>query len=126
MQAEFAKGNFDTPMARRKASFASSDEVWKYIDELKISNVNLSVPDIETILETIIYDGRVEKNVILVKQGTEHTTLNTYRAISSSIQGTGLTRTPCGVCPVMKDCREGNNNDISPSNCIYITEWFDY
>lgn len=52
--------------------------------------------DIETILDTLIYDGKVER--ALVAQGEGHTKL--YRAIQPVIQHTPLMRSPCGVCPV--------------------------
>ncbi len=49
------------PVATRNASTASSKEVLKYISELGISKVQLKVEDIEAILDTLIYDGKVEK-----------------------------------------------------------------
>jgi hypothetical protein len=32
-----------------------------------------------------------------------------------------LTETPCGMCPVINQCCEGGI--ISPTNCVYITNW---
>lgn len=115
---------FDSILERRRASFATSDEVLNYINELKVSNVSLSVEDIESILETIIFDGQVEKIVTNVRVGNDHVQKNAYRAIEPPVRDTGLVRTPCGVCPVMHDCHEGG--DISPSTCIYFNDWYEF
>ncbi len=59
--------------------------------------VQLSVEDIETILDTLIYDGKVEKTVSASDAGEE---VQLYRAVRPLIGTTGLMKTPCGMCPV--------------------------
>ncbi|RMB93649.1 hypothetical protein DUI87_29876 [Hirundo rustica rustica] len=101
-KAEAARDSKQNPMIQRNSSFASSHEVWKYICELGISKVELSMEDIETILNTLIYDGKVEMTIIAAKEGTVGSVdgqMRLYRAISPLIQPTGLVRTPCGLCP---------------------------
>ncbi|XP_025067910.1 DNA-directed RNA polymerase III subunit RPC6 isoform X2 [Alligator sinensis] len=91
------------------------------------SKVELSMEDIETILNTLIYDGKVEMTIIAAKEGTVGSVdgqMKLYRAVNPIIQPTGLVRTPCGLCPVFDDCHEGG--EISPSNCIYMTEWLEF
>lgn len=56
--------------------------------------VNLSLEDIETILDTIVYDGKVEK-YITVDLGKN------YRAVEPLLPPPGFVRIPCGVCPVI-------------------------
>nr|CAD7570895.1 unnamed protein product [Timema californicum] len=80
------------PIAARNISYASSKDVWKFISELGISKVQLSVEDIETILDTLLYDGKVERSVAL--DGSY-----LYRAIESLLDAPGIVRMPCGVCP---------------------------
>lgn len=61
--------------------------------------------DIETILNTLIYDGKVEMTVIAAKEGTVGSVdgqMKLYRGVNPVIQPTGLVRTPCGLCPVTK------------------------
>ncbi|XP_073413544.1 DNA-directed RNA polymerase III subunit RPC6 isoform X2 [Dendrobates tinctorius] len=126
-KAEAARDSKQNPMIQRNSSFASSHEVWKYICELGISKVELSMEDIETILNTLIYDGKVEMTIIAAKEGTVGCVdgqMKLYRAVNPIIQPAGLVRTPCGLCPVFHDCHEGG--EISPSNCIYMTEWLEY
>ncbi|KAF7240492.1 DNA-directed RNA polymerase III subunit RPC6, partial [Varanus komodoensis] len=126
-KAEAARDSKQSPMIQRNSSFASSHEVWKYISELGISKVELSMEDIETILNTLIYDGKVEMTIIVAKEATAGSVdghLKLYRSVNPIIQPTGLVRTPCGLCPVFDDCHEGG--EISPSNCIYMTEWLEF
>lgn len=64
--------------------------------------------DIETILNTLIYDGKVEMTVIAAKEGTVGSVdgqMKLYRGVNPVIQPTGLVRTPCGLCPVTKMTR---------------------
>ncbi|KAK1875867.1 DNA-directed RNA polymerase III subunit RPC6 [Dissostichus eleginoides] len=113
--------------SKRNSSLATSHEVWKYICELGISKVDLSMDDIETILNTLIYDGKVELTVIAAKEGTVGSVdgqMKLYRGVNAVLLPTGMVRTPCGLCPVFDDCQEGG--EISPSNCIYMTEWLDF
>lgn len=59
--------------------------------------------DIETILNTLIYDGKVEMTVIAAKEGTVGSVdgqMKLYRGVNPIIQPTGLVKTPCGLCPV--------------------------
>lgn len=59
--------------------------------------------DIETILNTLIYDGKVEMTIIAAKEGTVGSVdgqVKLYRGVNAIIQPTGMVRTPCGLCPV--------------------------
>ncbi|CAI9725220.1 DNA-directed RNA polymerase III subunit RPC6-like [Octopus vulgaris] len=126
-KAANARETLSTPIMQRNASFASSTDVWKYISELGISKVKLAVEDIETILDTLIYDGKVERSIVAgpcSSSGASGSITKLYRAIKPLIQPTGLTRMPCGTCPVFHLCSE--DGVISPTSCIYMKEWLDY
>ena len=62
------------------------------------SQVNLSVPDIEKILDTLIYDGKVERR-LQAGSGVQEQ-LKLYRATQTLLPPVGLVKTPCGICPV--------------------------
>lgn len=47
----------------------------------------------ETILNTLVYDGKAERTVL--SDGSFM-----YRAVESLLSPPGIVRTPCGVCPV--------------------------
>ncbi|GAB1866150.1 DNA-directed RNA polymerase III subunit RPC6 [Camponotus japonicus] len=104
------------PIAARNMTFASSKDVWKFISDLGISKVKLSVTNIEMILNTLVYDGKVER--ILAGDGS-----NLYRAIEPLVISPGLIRTPCGLCPVRKHCFD--DGPVTPIKCQYIREWLD-
>lgn len=55
--------------------------------------------DIETILNTLIYDGKVEMTVSL-GQSEKSARTKMFRAIKPLSEPAGLMRVPCGVCPV--------------------------
>ncbi|XP_043254838.1 DNA-directed RNA polymerase III subunit RPC6 isoform X2 [Colletes gigas] len=69
------------PIAARNVTFASSKEV------------KLSVEDLEMILDTLVYDGKVERT--LSGDGS-----NLYRAVEPLLNSPGLIKSACGVCPV--------------------------
>ncbi|KAJ3614161.1 hypothetical protein NHX12_017737 [Muraenolepis orangiensis] len=126
-KAEVAQDSKQSPMVQRNSSFATSHEIWKYICELGISKVDLSMEDIETILNTLIYDGKVEMTIIAAKEGTVGSVdgqVKLFRGVNPLIPPTSLVKTPCGLCPVFDECHEGG--EISPSRCIYLTEWLSF
>uniref|UniRef100_A0A671SZ07 DNA-directed RNA polymerase III subunit RPC6 n=1 Tax=Sinocyclocheilus anshuiensis TaxID=1608454 RepID=A0A671SZ07_9TELE len=114
LQSKVRLDSKQSPMVQKNSSFANSHEVWKYICELGISKVC-------TILNTLIFDGKVEMTIIAAKEGTVGSVdgqMKLYRGVNPIIQPTGLVKTPCGLCPVFDDCHEGG--EISPSNCVYM------
>lgn len=105
--------------SRREASYATSVEVLRVIENSKISRVQLSQADIEMILEKLVYDGLVERCVL---SHSNEDNIKSYRSTNQFVTSTGLMKMPCGVCPVSSDCHE--EGDITPVKCIYFTEWF--
>ena len=79
-----------------------------------ISKVQLKMEDIENILDTLIFDGKVEKT-------TKGKDAKFYRAIEPLVPTTGLVRIPCGICPVSKNC--GDIGAITPTKCTYLRDW---
>ena len=85
--------------------FLSSTSLSQFNIPLQIS---LSVQDIETILNTLIYDGKAE--MILITDVTDKAGTSShemggvqkklYRAVKPVVPVPGLMRVPCGVCPV--------------------------
>ena len=59
--------------------------------------VQLSVEDIEMILDTLIFDGKVEQSIVA---GGDAGQTKLYRAVNPLIPPSGLMRMPCGSCPV--------------------------
>ena len=79
-----------------------------------ISKVQLRLEDIEAILDTLVFDGKVEKTI------KDHDK-KYYRSIEPLVPTTGLVRIPCGICPVSRNC--GDVGAINPTKCTYLRDW---
>jgi len=125
-KAEMARKTNADPISQKNMMFTSSKEIWKFISELGISKVQLTESDIETILNTLIFDGKVERTVMAgqARAGGEPEQVKLYRAVKPVLPPTGLMRMPCGLCPLINQCTEGGL--ISPSTCQYMKDWLEY
>jgi hypothetical protein len=65
---------------------------------LGVIKVSLEKKEFEQVLETLIYDGKVEKTGRVNKQGEM---VYKYRCVNAPITSAGAVRIPCGVCPVI-------------------------
>jgi len=104
------------PIAVKNASMVSPGEVAKYIGELGIVKMALKEADIEHILDTIVADGKAERS-----ESMEGSIL--YRAVVPYFESAGLSRSPCGVCPVISRC--GDQGSVTPATCTYFRDWLD-
>lgn len=75
-----------------------------------ITNVAISPEEFGLLLQTLVFDGRLEL------MGGE-----LYRVAKPVTVPDYLTATPCGLCPVASQCRE--DGVISPSSCEYMAAW---
>lgn len=77
------------PIGTRNATYATTKEIADYIKKIKISNVELNLDDIDSILNTLIFDGKVERSVMHStgtankSSNSEHVSL--YRAVNSML-----------------------------------------
>lgn len=78
--------------------------------------VQLDEDDLETILKTVVYDGKAER--IVQVDGT-----SLYRAVESPLPTPGLVQIPCGVCPVIKNC--SMRGEVTPISCQYLNDWLE-
>uniref|UniRef100_H2YJT6 DNA-directed RNA polymerase III subunit RPC6 n=1 Tax=Ciona savignyi TaxID=51511 RepID=H2YJT6_CIOSA len=81
-----------SPTATNASCFASSEEILEFIAKLGISKVELSPEDIETILNTLIYDGKVQQTVAPTTRGGSK---KLFKAVKPWIETTDFARTPC-------------------------------
>jgi len=123
VSAQIASENHSDIMQRRKFSATSLNEIWKHINELKISKIDLSLGDVEKILDTVVYDGLAVKDSSS-SAGSFYTARNwaTTHIEKQPKNGTnGYVQIPCAFCPVASDCRP--KGLISPATCVYLNEW---
>jgi len=121
------------PILKRNASFASSSEIRNYIKDLRISKVELNLEDIETILNTLVYDGKVEKSIInksVISKSQDDGSgahMSCYRAVNSILDktlGSGFVRMPCMICPQIENCDP--DGIINPQTCVYMKDWLEF
>lgn len=106
----------DGPDMVLRTSLCSVKDVLAFITELKIITIKLEEDDLETILKTIVYDGKAQS--VLQNNGTY-----LYRAIDSLLPPEGLVQTPCGICPVIQNCSDVGS--VTPKTCAYMSEWLE-
>jgi DNA-directed RNA polymerase III subunit RPC6 len=86
--------------------------------------IELSQEEIELVLSTLVYDGRLEEVQSSVLLLTGYATgKKMYKASKMIRTPNYLTETPCGVCPVVSQCCDGGV--VSPATCPYMTQWLD-
>lgn len=92
-----------------------------------ISKVELSPEELELVVNTLVYDYRLEEVQASVLLLTGHSTSNKIYKVCKPLGASNksdldfLTGIPCGVCPIVTQCSEGGM--ISPSNCQYYLQW---
>lgn len=102
------------PLLVRNRSYATANDVHKFISELGISKVLLSVEDIESILYTVVLDNKAER--VLNAKGSF-----LYRAINNFLPPIGLVKSTCGICPIARRCAD--TGLVNPKACSYLTDW---
>ena len=70
-----------------------------------------------------MFDGKAERSVGVVQEADGGESTRFYRAVEPLVGTTGLMRSPCGGCPVVKDCSESAANAVNPVKCAYIKDW---
>lgn len=116
-----AHSTHSEPLAQASASLCSTQEVHTFITQLGISNVKLTVDNIRMILDTLIYDGRAEVQVMSQAGGDMQ---RLYRVVNPVFDNTGFSKIPCGICPVINHCCDGGA--ISPVTCVYMKDWLKF
>ena len=129
--ANFVLSAVADPILKKNASFVSSKEIRDYIKDLGISKVELNIDDIETILNTLVFDGKCERSIVSSASSSlgskQEAAISLYRAIEpilKSDKGSALIRTPCGICHLIDNCHQ--DGIINPSKCVYMKEWLDF
>ena len=70
----------------RNSSFLSSKEICQVISDMKILKFNLTVEDIETILDALVFEQKVEKST--TSDGNCDGQVNMYRTVASKMSYT--------------------------------------
>ncbi|KAJ1966041.1 34-kDa subunit of RNA polymerase III (C) [Dipsacomyces acuminosporus] len=115
--------------------FPTSSQIRRFISENKITNVDLSVENIEELLTMLVYDGKIERiapafNMDMgggssSKNGSRRSGVDwMYRALRITNKDSPFTDIPCGRCPVFDRCSE--TGAITPAKCEYYKKWLSF
>ncbi|OQR71300.1 DNA-directed RNA polymerase III subunit RPC6-like, partial [Tropilaelaps mercedesae] len=112
----------DDMVNMRNNSVASTKEVWSFIKQLGISKVELDVEDINVILGTLCFQGKVVRSVSSEKIKDSNEYLCLWAALDYLYQSPmAICNIACGRCPVRHDCSlHGVRN---PSKCEYTIDF---
>ncbi|KAG9413827.1 DNA-directed RNA polymerase III subunit RPC6 [Aphanomyces cochlioides] len=97
-------------------------QITDQVHESGITRVSLGPDEMMSILNTLIYEERVEEvRAIRIAHGEVGEVK--YKVSKDVSDFDSLSETPCGICPVFDQCADGNI--ISPATCVYLTKWLD-
>lgn len=108
-----ALGNFLITVVGSKSK-SNINEISETLKASGVFNVELSLDELELVLNTLVYDGELDE----IKKYPK-----TYQRIAKNkekeipLKG----EVPCLHCPVISQCVEGGI--ITPSSCIYLDKW---
>ena len=129
-------------LARGKVTL---EDVCDFVKQTKLSHVELGQEEVLQIVNTLVYDGKVDahEELELDKERDpddptgEHgdddddgldymeNVIVVYRPASLPIPKTSaFTAVPCGVCPVFQECAPGGL--VSPETCQYMQDWLSF
>ena len=118
------------PLLLRRASSdnpgAPADMMCDFVRHTKLSKVDLGVEEVLQIVNTLVYDGKVDAHESRRDNGApypEGTVFYTPAALPLQ-EHSDFTLVPCGICPVASDCHDGGL--ISPSSCVYYDSWLTF
>ncbi|KAJ1456088.1 RNA polymerase Rpc34 [Pelagophyceae sp. CCMP2097] len=99
---------------------ATLEDISSALNKVGIATVPLKIEDVQLLVDTLVFDTKLEEMRLMRRSATGTMTLN-YKVAKQSDDYNFLTEVPCGTCPVRKQCHEGGL--ISPTNCIYFDNW---
>ena len=129
-------------LARGKVTL---EDVCDFVKQTKLSHVDLGQEEVLQIVNTLVYDGKVDahEELELDKErdpddpAGEHggdddddldymeNVIVVYRPASLPIpKSSAFTAVPCGVCPVFQECAPGGL--VSPETCQCMQDWLSF
>jgi DNA-directed RNA polymerase III subunit RPC6 len=128
-------------LARGKVTL---EDVCDFVKQTKLSHVDLGQEEVLQIVNTLVYDGKVDAHEELERDperdpddpagdaGDDDDDLDymenvivVYRPASLPIpESSAFTAVPCGVCPVFQECAPGGL--VSPETCQYMKDWLSF
>eukprot|EP00475_Leptophrys_vorax_P031609 TRINITY_DN4791_c0_g1_i1.p1 TRINITY_DN4791_c0_g1~~TRINITY_DN4791_c0_g1_i1.p1 ORF type:complete len:313 (-),score=105.76 TRINITY_DN4791_c0_g1_i1:640-1557(-) len=112
----------------RKNGKGSLDELAKFIMDSGISKIELSLKDVQTLVNSLVFDGVIEKapEIGSTRDLGRRKALTLFRPTKPSVmdEKDPFVSIPCSICPITPDCIEGT--EISPATCEYFRMWLEF
>ncbi|KRZ56452.1 DNA-directed RNA polymerase III subunit RPC6 [Trichinella nativa] len=105
--------HFPTFINRMNKRNATVEEVWQFLCNSKILNVNLSQIEVERVLENLVHDSQIEKKFENARP--------VYFLAKPLERNQGILHSPCLSCEIALDCVKGGT--VSPNSCQYFSDW---
>ena len=97
-----------------RAASVTPSQIADWLNEKRFVKFLLTETDCRQLLDALVLEGFADR------RGDEyHATLTDKPLVAA-----GLSFTPCGVCPLVEQCRPGGQ--ISPETCIYLDELLEW
>lgn len=108
-----------------KEGMLHAEEIHQKVIESRITTVELSQEEVSLVIQTLMYDRRLEEvhPTVLTLEGKPTRYIH-YKVVPSSggyVIPNYLTSVPCGLCPVRLQCTD--DGEISPQKCVYMQTW---
>jgi DNA-directed RNA polymerase III subunit RPC6 len=107
------------PMPAGYQKYPTLDELTLFVENSNAFAQILTANDIQTLLDIMRYDDKIEK-VVGGPAGVSYKALR-KTLLDEDDRSSVLTEAPCGQCPVFDLCEEGG--PVGPSNCEYFSDW---
>ncbi|KDO23504.1 hypothetical protein SPRG_11426 [Saprolegnia parasitica CBS 223.65] len=104
----------------RAKGVVTLQQITDKVHESGIAKVSLGPDEMMSIVNTLIYDERIEE-VRTARLANGEMRDVSYKICRDVSVFDGLSEAPCGVCPVFEQCADGNI--VSPATCVYLTKW---
>ena len=99
-----------------REDYLSKIEITSALKASGILDRNITDADVERIMNSLIFDGKVEEF-----QGYDSANPMYKFSNSDKIRTPRYVYSPCGTCPLNSECVVGGK--ISPENCPYYSDW---
>lgn len=114
-------GNVEAIFPPGYSNYATLEQIHTFVKISGITNIDISQEDMEFIVNTLVYDGKVEKIFPGIRLSGTSCQYKALRPVALGHSGNPLMGIPCGACPVADRCC--SVGPITPQKCQYYKEW---
>ena len=117
-----SNGNPESLLPVGYSGYATLEQIHTFITVSGITNVEIGISDLEFVVNTLVYDGKIEKVFPMHRSKGTVTQFKLIKgATALGLFENPLAKSPCGVCPLVAQCSLAG--PITPLKCQYYAEW---